>query len=206
MYLSHMAIDTSLIHYFRNWHLLIALGGIGIGLAICLSQFLFASTHHEISPIISQVEKTSPVTETKASADLLVDIAGGVKKPGLYTITTSSRISDVVIKAGGFSSKANTIYIAHQLNLAEKVTDGQKIYIPLIGEDFDQKTNGQLTSALLISINHSQETEFETLTGVGPKRAADIVAGRPYQRLEELVEKKIIPASVFSEIKKFITL
>ncbi len=60
------------------------------------------------------------------SGKVFVDIGGEVRKPGVYSVSKSARIYEVVNKAGGLTSKAETSTI----NQAETVTDGQKITIP----------------------------------------------------------------------------
>jgi DNA uptake protein ComE-like DNA-binding protein len=55
-----------------------------------------------------------------------------------------------------------------------------------------------------IDINRAKADELMTLEGIGEARAAAIIKGRPYARKDELVQKKIIPASVYNEIKDHI--
>jgi DNA uptake protein ComE-like DNA-binding protein len=53
----------------------------------------------------------------------------------------------------------------------------------------------------LIDINRAKADELMTLKGIGDARAAAIIKGRPYARKDELVQKKILPESVYNEIK-----
>jgi len=53
----------------------------------------------------------------------------------------------------------------------------------------------------LIDINRAKADELIKLKGIGEARAAAIIKGRPYARKDELVQKKILPESVYSEIK-----
>jgi len=53
----------------------------------------------------------------------------------------------------------------------------------------------------LIDINRAKAEELMTLKGIGEARAKAIIKGRPYARKDELVQKKIIPESVYNEIK-----
>jgi len=54
----------------------------------------------------------------------------------------------------------------------------------------------------LVDLNSASETDLQTLTGIGPARAKAIIAGRPYNGKDDLVNKNIIPASVYEGIKE----
>ncbi len=56
-------------------------------------------------------------------------------------------------------------------------------------------------AATLLDINSASPADLDALKGIGPKRAADIVKGRPYKGKDELVQKKIIPQGVYDSIK-----
>ncbi len=130
---------------------------------------------------------------------LLVDIQGGVSQPGVYELPADSRLKDAIIVAGGLSEKADRKYLSKTLNLAQKVSDGLKIYIPLRGE------TSLPSSSTLININTASVGDLDRLPGVGEARAKTIVDNRPYTQSEDLVEKKIVSASVFAKIKDLIT-
>ena len=53
----------------------------------------------------------------------------------------------------------------------------------------------------LIDINHAKAEELMKLKGIGEARAAAIIKGRPYARKDELAQKKIVPESVYNDIK-----
>jgi hypothetical protein len=62
-------------------------------------------------------------------------------------------------------------------------------------------TSTQASSPILIDINQAKADELMTLKGIGEARAAAIIKGRPYARKDELMQKKIIPESVYNDIK-----
>lgn len=158
-------------------------------------------------------------------SNLTLHITGAVRSPGVYVLKPDSRLQDLVDAAGGLSKEVDQEYLIQKLNLAQKITDGQKIYIPLQTESNNANTNSSQsgglamskpsqsnyssvvsTSAGLISINQASATELESLSGIGAKRAEAIIAGRPYREIEELFSKKIISESIFKEIESQIKL
>lgn len=85
-----------------------------------------------------------------------------------------------------------------KINLAAKLSDGQKIYILNSGESVSQSAGvpaGQIagvSEGQLINVNTASEAELDKLPSVGPVTAQKIVASRPYSTLEELVSKKAV--------------
>ena len=103
--------------------------------------------------------------------------------------------------AGGLTDDANT----DSLNLAAKLSDGQKVYLPRIGES---ATSGQVvgeTSSGLINVNTASEAQLDTLPSVGPVTIGKIIASRPYSSPEELLSKKAVGSATYNKIKDLIT-
>ena len=149
---------------------------------------------------------------------ITIDIEGAVIKPGVYKLEKDARIQDALIASGGMSDEADRGKIAKGLNLASKVVDGGKIYIPFVGEtsapaggsSLTQGSNGasavmgESTSGL-ININSASATELDALPGVGPATSQKIINSRPYEKIEDLVSKKAVGQSVFTKIKEKIS-
>jgi len=135
---------------------------------------------------------------------IVVHVDGAVSKPGVYEISVDSRVSDAVSASGGLSDSADMT----KVNLAAKVSDGQKIYVPKIGES-DVKGVGVgdagSGSTGLININTASESQLDTLPGIGPVTAQKIIASRPYSTPEELLTKKAVGQSVYEKIKDLVT-
>ena len=156
---------------------------------------------------------TSGKNMTSKGKEITVDVEGAVLKPGIHKLPEDSRVQDALIQAGGMSEKADRMKVAKGMNLAAKVIDGGKIYIPFEGESpLRQGFAGQAASDILgaetsglININTASETELDTLSGVGPATAQKIITNRPYASVDELLSKKSVGKSVFEKIKEKVT-
>lgn len=141
---------------------------------------------------------------------IIVDIEGAVISPGVYELPKDARMKDLIIKSGGLSAGADRNWFAKNMNLASKLADGSKIYVPSIGErkdsaSIDSSVMGagasQVSQDGLININTSTSTELDTLSGVGPVTASKIIKNRPYQEVSDLLSKKVVSSKVYSQIK-----
>ncbi len=164
----------------HRWAVLLALVGVTL---MGAGVFWWKSGSNEVA-------QPEILTSASESAKLVVDVSGEVVKPGVYQLPAGSRVEDVLQIAGGETENADTDYIEKYLNRAAKVDDGQKIYIPATGV---QNTR--------VNINSASQAELEGLPGVGSVTAGKIVAGRPYQNISELIEKKIVGQKVYDQIK-----
>lgn len=143
---------------------------------------------------------------TTVTPNLLVDIEGAVQHPGVYTLAGDARIKDALIAAGGLADDADRDTFAKTVNLAQKVNDGAKLYIPRQSTAGVNNVNNTVDpKSTLLSINTASLSDLDALPGVGVVRAQAIIDGRPYTKIEELVENKILPQSVFQKIKESIS-
>ncbi|MFC1727446.1 helix-hairpin-helix domain-containing protein [Patescibacteria group bacterium] len=164
---------------------------VGIG---TLSILLLQQKEPEIEII--------PLEEANIASTLFVDLEGAVEKPGVYELSSDARINDLLIRAGGLSAEADRSWVEVNLNLAQKLADGVKIYIPRAGEAPGGQVAGSSTSVTdQININTASAAQLDTLWGIGPSRAQDIINGRPYQAVEDLSSQKVIPSNVYEKIK-----
>lgn len=140
---------------------------------------------------------------TKEQAQISIDVSGAVLSPGVYKLSSDSRIEDAIRLAGGFAENADKEYISKSINLAQKISDGSKIYIPSDGERSVSTTSNVIgvSSQGKVNINTSSSSELEALSGIGIVTAGKIIAARPYQDITDLVSKKVIGNSLFEKIK-----
>jgi competence protein ComEA len=133
--------------------------------------------------------------------DIRVYVAGAVAKPGIYALEEGTRWGDAITVAGGFTADANP----EAINLARRVKDEDHIVVPRTGAvAVDQGDPNRL-----LNINSATESELTSLPGIGETRAANIVRSRtedgPFGVTEDLLARRLLPASVYEEIAGMIT-
>ncbi len=137
------------------------------------------------------------------TAGLVVDIQGAVEKPGVYELPNNSRLLDALKKAGGLNPQADRYLIAKNFNLAKKLNDEEKVYLPFLHE---QANTLETYNTIITNINTADQSQLELLPGIGPIRAQKIISGRPFQQLEELVSKKILGQATYLKLEGLISL
>jgi competence protein ComEA len=201
-----MLPDTNwneLFFKYRFQILFFLIGAILIGLGLLLVKDSRITS--------SKIEVLESTTEGLGEdLEIVVEVAGAVERPGVYKLTKGVRIEDALISAGGISADADRIWMEKSLNRAAKLIDGQKIYIPRK----DEQISGVSTSNLggyqtisssqgsgLVNVNAASQKELESLWGIGPVTAQNIVEQRPYSSVEELLTKKILKSNVYERNK-----
>ena len=136
----------------------------------------------------------SPGPSTRPNQPVVVSVVGLVHTPGLVTLAPGARIADALKAAGGSTDGADTI----GLNMARQVDDGEQIVVgmaPVKGQPAVLGSSVSPGSAApgtpsstsrppkgvptaLINLNTASVEQLDTLPGVGPVRAAAIVAWR----------------------------
>jgi competence protein ComEA len=178
-------------------------------LTVCLI-LLFKSLFQSREIQFSSASEATASAKTK----IQVDVEGAVVYPGVYEFAEGSRVSDALLRAGGLSAAADRDWVAKSLNKAAKLADGGKIYIPSANESVSSRLNPDLpaqagsllgSSTGKVSLNTASSSELEVLPGVGPVTAGKIIAGRPYQTIDELKKRKIVGAALFEKIKDLLT-
>lgn len=137
--------------------------------------------------------------------DLVVDVEGGVKAPGIHRLPGGSRVADALAAAGGYSESADLAAAAQSLNLAAAVVDGQQIYVPVVGA---APVGGGGGGDGLVNLNQASQSELEALPGIGPVTAEKIIAARaeqPFATLDELVTREVLTARQLEQIADLVT-
>ena len=155
------------------------------------------------STSVTPEQSLQPIT-----GGVFVHVAGAVREPGLYELGPEARVADAIEAAGGSLPKA----WVDSVNLAQVLTDGMKIEVPLAGEQPAPMggTTDSAAGTAPLSINSAGLEELETLPGVGPVTAQAIISHReeagPFASLEDLLEVSGIGPATFAEIRPHVTL
>lgn len=175
------------------------LGIFLVALGAGLFFFKTADSSNDDIEIISATQQG----ETLQGGELVVHVDGAVAHPGVYRLPPDARVNDAISVAGGLTAEADQA----RINLAAKVSDGQKIYIWAVGQKDSGVVGGTagVSVSALVNINTATEAELDKLPGVGPVTAGKIIAARPYSAAEDLLTKKAVSKSVFDKIRDLIT-
>ena len=164
----------------------------------------------------AQIEETMPSPkDDKAEKEepliLKVDIKGAVQKPGVYEFKQGDRVTDVIGMAGGLSEAADST----QVNMAQLVEDEMVVYIPIAGEETQAVQavaggmNGGGKEGGLIDINKATLEELQELPGIGPSKAAAIIAKRDelgsFKTIEDLKLVSGIGDKTYEKLKDLIS-
>ena len=158
---------------------------------------------------------------------IFVHIDGYINNPGVYGIKENDRIKTLIDKAGGFKEG----YSIKNINLAAKLSDGDKIYIPSVSEEKNSENNNNINinssgkgqnvktdrnnvsimkNNSKININTANISELKQITGIGESTANKIIDYREnvgkFKKIEDIKEVKGIGDAKYESLKNKITI
>lgn len=161
---------------------------------------------------------TATAQPTATPAPILVFVSGAVARSGIYGLEATARVADAIAAAGGLTGEANGALI----NQAERIWDGAQIHVPsqitanIAAPEPPTGVSGStaaeppttLTSAgngSLININTATAAALESLPGIGPSKAAAIIANRPFSNVDDLERVPGIGARTMEQLRPLVT-
>ncbi len=138
---------------------------------------------------------------------IYVHIAGAVKQPGLIKVKSGTRLAEAIDICKGTEEDA----CLNSVNLALKLLDEQKVYIPKKGEkieDFNASNSITRDSDKLININEASKEELVKLPGIGNKTAEKIINYRQNSRFKDIHDLMDVPGigeGKFNDLESLIT-
>ena len=177
------------------------------------------SSDMEESPKEASDDASESEITTGSNDSVYVYICGAVVNEGVYKLPSDSRVVDAVNKAGGMNEDACQGFV----NLAEKLSDGEKIYIPTAEEiesedirvginSFESISSSEKSSSEdsvsedgRVNINRATKQELMTLSGIGESKAEDIISYREtsggFNSIQELTNVNGIGTATFDKLK-----
>ena len=152
---------------------LVVYGAIAVALLLLGARWLRSADQAEAG--FGGVEDGSPSIELeRGGGELVVHVAGEVHDPGVYRLPAGSRVTEAVERAGGATSEA----LPDSINLAAKLADGQQVVVPGKVTDGAVMGTGSAAADGPISLGSATVEQLDTIEGIGPVTAADILAFR----------------------------
>lgn len=159
-------------------------------------------------------------TRAAAPTRLVVHVAGAVTRPGVVELAAGARVIDALEAVGGALTEADL----DRLNLAAKLVDGQRVFVPRVGEadpgvvvgdagGGDPGTGPAGTGALppggRLNLNTATQAQLEALPGIGPAYAQAIIAERQrrggFRSVNELRSVRGIGEKRFAQLAPLVT-
>jgi len=158
--------------------------------AILVAARLFGGAGGARAPVSTSVPPlTAPVAPVAAApAVLVVDVAGAVRRPGLYRLPHGARIADAIARAGGMSRRASP----SSVNLAAPLADGEQVVVPALGPCGAAFASGvsAASPSSPVDLNSATVEQLDALPGIGPVTAQKIVDYRtehgPFTSVDDL--------------------
>ena len=182
------------LHYSSTQKRALAL----VALLVLLISGLFvargASQEVVAAPIALEVQEIT--------LEIIVDVAGAVTTPGVYSLPINSRVVDAIKAAGGLKKGADT----SDINQARILKDGEQIYVFAAATSSGGVAKRVVRKNGPVMINRATVKEFEALDGIGPVLANRIVAYRkingPFTAIEDVMKVSGIGAGTFAKFKE----
>lgn len=201
--------------------------GIAVAAALVAAAFCGCGRESEIVRLeevseASVSQTPEPIQEqSQPAVEVKVYVCGAVRNPDVYSLDPNMRVADAVDAAGGFTESAGSSY----LNLAAKISDGQKIYIPTVSEIEEALTEDGVTAAVvnitdtpgvayqdshggddgLVDINSADRDTLMTLPGIGQSKADKIIAYREanggFSTIEDIMLVAGIKEGLYNKVK-----
>jgi competence protein ComEA len=140
--------------------------------------------------------------ESISQQRLMVDVAGAVVNPGVYSLPLNARVFEAIKAAGGLKKGADT----SDINQARILRDGEQIYVYPTTTSSGGVARPAMRKNGPVMINRATVKDFESLDGIGPVLANRIVSYRkingPFAAVEDLLKVPGIGQSKFAQFKE----
>ena len=157
--------------------------------------------------------------EPSHRTQLVVEVVGAIREPGVYRLPAGARVGDLIGAAGGYGTRVDTARAERALNLAAPLHDGDQVRVPsrddpspeaaIIGTGSPSAAGGTASSddpgtAGPVDLNRATAAELDALPGIGPVTAEKILSSRaesPFVSVDDLRTRGLVGQKTFDKIR-----
>jgi competence protein ComEA len=189
------------------------LATIAVAASVLLVWWLLSGRPETSEPAAPLAFDTSatPAASASTAPELIIDVVGKVRKPGIVTVPKGSRVYQAIEAAGGLKGRVDTA----SLNMARVLTDGEQILVGMApasapaGPAGSSGTGGSGAPGAKVNLNTATAEQLDTLPGVGPVTAQAILDWREengrFGSIDDLLDVKGIGDATLAEIRDHVT-
>lgn len=157
------------------------------------------------APLAFATTNTPGPSAQAPTDDLVIDVVGKVKKPGIVTVPKGSRVFEAIEAAGGLKGKVDTT----ALNMARVLADGEQLLVGLEPAVVPGAAAPGGATTAKINLNTATAEQLDTLPGVGPVTAQSILSWREengrFTSVDDLLDVKGIGDATLGELRDLVT-
>ena len=187
------------------------LATIAVAASVLLVWWLLSGrpeTSEPAAPLAFGESSATAGSPKPPAAELIVDVVGKVRKPGIVTVPKGSRVYQAIEAAGGLKGRVDTA----SLNMARVLTDGEQILVGLEPADAPAAAAGDSSGSPAgpkVNLNTATAEQLDTLPGVGPVTAQAILDWREengrFGSVEDLLDVKGIGDATLAELRDHVS-
>ncbi len=191
---------------------------LAIAGSVLLVWWLFSGRPHASGPdeplafaptsSASASSRTAGRATSPPGEELVIDVVGKVRKPGIVTVPKGSRVFEAIAAAGGLKGKVDT----SSVNMARVLADGEQILVGMTPATVPGDSAGSVGSSggmtAKINLNTATAEQLDTLPGVGPVTAQSILSWRAengrFTSVDDLLDVKGIGDATLAELRDLV--
>lgn len=194
-----------------------ALAAVAVAASVLLVWWLLSGRPESSGPVAPLAFSSSqspgspaPGAATAEAAELVVDVVGKVRRPGIVTVPRGSRVYEAIEAAGGLRGRVDTTSV----NLAREVADGEQILVGLDPVDASgapaapPTPGGPAAAGAKVNLNTATAEQLDTLPGVGPVTAQAILSWREengrFSSVDDLLDVNGIGEATLAELRDLV--
>lgn len=183
--------------------------GVGAAIVLVLAAAAVAIGVGVVRSAASGTTEDVVIVATATEPPILyVHVSGAVHAPGLYRLVDGARVVDVIAAAGGMTDDAD----ASSVNLARRLSDGEQLQVPVVGESPPAGSAGSGGSGAgsgLVNLNTADVAELDALPRIGPAIAQRIIdwreANGAFTSVDDLLAVSGIGEKMLASLRDLVT-